>query len=98
MDRLLAARSFWKVSAMSLTYRLHRLHLLSDWQHRTKCMTLGYRSAEPGGIIPEPSQLLGRSCSDPRARSVSIRDAAHDLNLHREDIRDFIRDLAPIAA
>lgn len=100
LERILAARSFWKVSAMAMTHRLHELDLLSDWQYRSTCMTLserGYRSAEPGGIVPETSQLL-RKVMFGSASKVNVRDAASALDLHQDDIRDFIRDLVPVAA
>lgn len=100
LERILAARSFWKVSAMAMTHRLHELDLVSDWQYRSTCMTLserGYRSAEPGGIVPETSQLL-RKVMFGSASKVNVRDAASDLDLYPDDVRDFIRDLIPVAA
>lgn len=99
LDRILVARTFWRVSAMAMTHRLHELHLLSDWQYRSTCMTLseqGYASAEPGGIIPETSQLL-RKVMFGSTSKVSVSDAAIDLDLHPADVRDFIRDLVPVA-
>jgi Zn-dependent peptidase ImmA (M78 family) len=100
IERILAARSFWKVSAMAMTHRLHELHLLSDWQHRSAYATLsdrGYRSDEPGGIPPETSQLL-RKVMFGSTSKVSIREAARDLDLYQDDVRDFVRDLVPTTA
>jgi Zn-dependent peptidase ImmA (M78 family)/DNA-binding XRE family transcriptional regulator len=100
LERILAARSFWKVSAMAMTHRLHELHLLSDWQYRAICVTLsdqGYRSSEPGGIVPETSQLL-RKVMFGSVDKVSLREAANDLALYQDDVRSFIRDLVPVAA
>ena len=68
---------------MAMTHRLHELHLLSDWQYRSTCVTLsdlGYRSAEPGGIIPENSQLL-RKVMFGSANKISISEAARSLYL-----------------
>lgn len=100
LERILAARTFWKVSAMAMTHRLHELDLLSDWQYRTTCVTLserGYRAAEPGGMTPEISQLL-RKVMFGSGNKVNVRDAALDLDLHPEDVRDFVRGLVPVAA
>lgn len=61
VEQILTARSYWKVSAMAVTHRLHELHLLSDWQYRSTCIALsdrGYRKTEPGGIVPETYRLL----------------------------------------
>jgi len=100
LERILAARSFWKVSAMAMTHRLHELGLLSDWQYRSTCMTLserGYRSSEPGGIGPETSQLL-RKVMFGSQQKITISEAATALDLYQADVRDFIRDLVPVAA
>ncbi|WP_053386379.1 helix-turn-helix domain-containing protein [Leucobacter japonicus] len=100
LDRILAARSYWHVSAMALTHRLHELHLLNNWQYRTMCVTLsdqGYRSSEPGGIVPETSQLL-RKVMYGSASKVTVREASAALDLSLEDVRGFVRDLVPIAA
>lgn len=85
---------------MALTHRLHELHLLNNWQYRTMCVTLsdqGYRSSEPGGIVPETSQLL-RKVMYGSASKVTVREASAALDLSLEDVRGFVRDLVPIAA
>lgn len=100
LQRILAARTYWKVSAMAMTHRLHELQLLSDWQYRSLCVTLseqGYRSSEPGGIIPESSQLL-RKVMYGSANRIGIAEAARSLQLHQADVRDFVRDLVPVVA
>lgn len=100
IDRILAARSHWKVSAMAMTHRLHELHLLSDWQYRTACVTLsdnGYRSSEPGGIVPETSQLLKKVMFGGDGR-FSAREAARELNLESSDVAHFVHGLVPVAA
>ncbi|KOX19650.1 XRE family transcriptional regulator [Nocardiopsis sp. NRRL B-16309] len=61
VDQLLKAKGIWRVSAMALTYRLHDLDLLTDWEYRAACRRLaelGYRSGEPDGIARETSQIL----------------------------------------
>lgn len=100
LDRVLTARSYWRVSAMALTHRLQELHLLNKWQYRTMCVTLsdqGYRSSEPGGIIPETSQLL-RKVMYGSTSKVTVRDASVALDLSPDDVRGFVRDLVPVAA
>ncbi|WP_089915058.1 helix-turn-helix domain-containing protein [Leifsonia sp. 21MFCrub1.1] len=100
LDRVLAARRYWRVSAMALTHRLHELRLLNNWQYRTMCLNLselGYRSTEPGGIVPETSQLL-RKVMYGTAGRVTVRDAANALSLDQRDVRGFVRDLVPVSA
>lgn len=53
VDQILQGERIWKVSAMALTYRMHDLNLLTDWQYRSTCAELsarGYRSDEPQGL------------------------------------------------
>jgi Zn-dependent peptidase ImmA (M78 family) len=100
VDRILAARSFWRVSAMAMTHRLHELSLLSDWQYRSTCITLserGYRSSEPGGIVPETSQLLRKVMYGSGAR-LRVGDAATALDVEPAEIREYVRHLVPLSA
>jgi len=100
VERILAARSFWKVSAMALTHRLHELHLVSDWQYRSTCITLserGYRRSEPDGIVPETSQLL-RKVLYGSAAALKVRDAAAALDIDASEVRDYVRHLVPLSA
>lgn len=100
LDRILAARSHWKVSAMAMTHRLRELHLLSDWQYRSACISLserGFRRNEPGGITPETSQLLRKVMYGSDAR-VSVRRAATELELNPAEVREYVRHLVPVSA
>lgn len=100
VERILAARTFWKVSAMAMTHRLHELALQTDWQYRATCITLaerGYRKSEPGGIVPETSQLLRKVMFGSNAR-VTVREAAEALSLPPSDVRGYVRYLVPVSA
>ena len=99
IDRILAARTHWKVSAMAMTHRLHELHLLSPWQYRTACVTLsdnGFRSSEPGGYVPETSQLLKKVMFGGDGK-FSAREAARELDLESPDVAHFVHGLVPVA-
>lgn len=100
LERILSARSFWKVSAMAMTHRLKELDLVSDWQYRSICITLserGFRREEPGGITPETSQLLRKVFYGGVAR-ISFKVAAAELDLSPSEIRSYARDLVPMGA
>ena len=100
VERILAARSFWKVSAMAMTHRLNELHLLSDWQYRSTCITLserGYRRSEPGGIVPETFQLLRKVLYGAGAR-LRVRDLAAELDVEPAEVREYVRHLVPLSA
>ena len=100
VERILRARSYWKVSAMALTHRLRELDLLTNWQYRSTCITLsdmGFRRAEPGGIVPETSVLLRKVMFGTRAR-VTITQAAASLDLSPAEVRAYVRHLVPVSA
>ena len=45
---------------MALSYRIHRLGLLTDWQYRSMCIDLtqrGYRTGEPDGTERDKSRV-----------------------------------------
>lgn len=54
----------WHVSLAALTYRLHSLSLLTEWQYRTLCIQIadsGYRRREPQPCPRETSQVLKKA-------------------------------------
>ena len=57
---ILKLKKRWRVSAMALAYRVHRLGLLTDWQYRSMCIDLtqrGYRTGEPDGTDRDKSRV-----------------------------------------
>lgn len=100
LDRILAARSYWRVSAMAMTHRLRELELLTEWMYRSTCVTLsemGYRKAEPGGIVPETSQVLRKVLFNTEVKSAT-RQASDYLQVPPSEIRSHIAGLVPTAA
>lgn len=96
--RLFAARTFWKVSAMAMTHRLHELGFLNDWQYRTFCVELaqrGYRSGEPDGMVPELSALWRQILFGSDRFPLSA--LSRRLDLHSADVSRFVQGLAPVA-
>ncbi|MET7605145.1 XRE family transcriptional regulator [Streptomyces avermitilis] len=90
VDQILRAKRIWNVSAMALTYRMHDLHLLSDWQYRSTCAELsrlGYRSGEPQGMSQrETSQVLTKVFTALRSKHVRPWSVAADLGLTSEEM------------
>jgi hypothetical protein len=87
----------WKVSAMALVYRLHTLHLLSEWLYRKFCKDLsiaGYRRQEKDGIVRETSQILGKVFDALRQDGVSRGSIARDLAITSDELNKLISGLA----
>ena len=99
LDRVLAAKRHWTVSAMAMTHRLHELRLLSDWNYRTTCVALardGYRGSEPGGARPEVSQVATKVLASLRERG-GIGELADHLGLGAEELSRHLFGLVPTA-
>lgn len=99
VQRIMAAKKYWKVSAMAMTHRLHELDLINDWQYRSTVVTLseaGFRSGEPEGMSPETSQLLRKVLFG--AGSLSLTTAAGALAVQPRDLRQLVQGFVPVAA
>lgn len=89
LTQILQAKHTWQVSALALTYRLHDLALLTDWQYRHACIELaqrGYRRAEPDGLPRENSQLFTKVWGHLRQQGTTPPDVAVALNIPTEDL------------
>lgn len=56
-DQIIRLKKHWNVSALALTYRLHSLGRITDWQYRQSVIELGrlgFRTAEPGDSPVKP--------------------------------------------
>jgi Zn-dependent peptidase ImmA (M78 family)/DNA-binding XRE family transcriptional regulator len=96
IDKILRERARWRVAAMALTYRLHDLGFLSDWEYRNRCVELsrrGFRSSEPGGVQAEGSYLLGKVFPLMRAKGIGVNDIANDLGLTSIEVAQHLREL-----
>ncbi|MEI5011678.1 ImmA/IrrE family metallo-endopeptidase [Streptomyces sp. PmtA] len=90
VDQIIRGKRIWKVSAMALTYRMHDLGLLTDWQYRSTCAELsrlGYRSDEPEGMGQrESSQVLTKVFTALRTKHVRPSGVAAELGLTGEEM------------
>ncbi|WP_216209612.1 XRE family transcriptional regulator [Amycolatopsis aidingensis] len=101
VDQIIEAKRIWRVSALALTYRLHELSMLSDWQYRSACVELsrrGYRSGEPTGITGETSQLLSKVFGTLRESGRTMRDIAAELSLTPDELSGMVFGLVFNAA
>lgn len=58
---ILKLKGYLGVSAMALTYALHKAELMSDWSFRQTCIELtrrGFRTGEPEGMQRETSKVF----------------------------------------
>lgn len=97
LEQLIRLKKIWGVSLAAITYRLHKLGLLSDWHYRKLYIEIssrGYRKVEPEGGPREVSQVLQKVFTALREESVSKHDIAAALNVHAEDVDELVFGLA----
>jgi Zn-dependent peptidase ImmA (M78 family)/DNA-binding XRE family transcriptional regulator len=89
VDQIIKAKRRWNVAAMNLTHRMHKLHLLTEWQARStyiELTRLGYRDGEPGGMERETSQILPKVFVTLRQEGVSRAQVARELAVPVDEI------------
>ena len=94
--QIIAAKKRWRVSATALTYRLHKLGILSDWQYRSFCIQLGkrgYRGGEPGGIPREASVVWNRVLRELWSDGITKDHIAKELHIPVAEIEVLVEGL-----
>jgi Zn-dependent peptidase ImmA (M78 family)/transcriptional regulator with XRE-family HTH domain len=93
---VLKAKFRWRVSAMSMAYRLHYLGRLSDWQYKSVCIDLsrrGFRTAEPDGIERETSHIWKKILTMLWQERITKEDISRELMLPMDEIEGLIWSL-----
>lgn len=97
VDAIIEAKRRWRVSAMSMAYRLHTLRLISDWQYKSICIELGrrgFRSGEPGGIERETSRVWQKILTQLWSERKTKGDIADALHIPLSELEGLIWGLA----
>lgn len=101
VDRILRAKRRWGVSAMALAYRLRDLGMLSEWRYTQtvkKLAQMGYRSGEPGSLLPrESSQLLAKVFNTLRAKGKPPAEVATQVGIFANELNDYVFGLVPVS-
>lgn len=93
LDLVMQEKHKWGVPAMAYVYRLHELHLLSDWHYRSYSIELtkqGYRLEEPDGKQPESSLLLAKIFGLLWKEKFTARQLAVELDLTEEELSQLV--------
>lgn len=94
---ILQLKKRWRVSAMALAYRVHRLNLLTDWQYRSICIDLtqrGYRTGEPDGTNRDRSRVWKQVLDHLWREGKTKNSIARALNLPLDEIEKLTFGLA----
>ena len=97
VDSVIRMKERWRVSAMAMAYRLHHLHLVSEWQYKNLCIELtkrGYRKGEPRGIERETSIVWKKVLAQLWSERVSKNEIAMALRIPLDELEGLIWGLA----
>jgi len=100
LNGVLDMKRRWRVAAVAMTYRLHELGMLNDWQYRTIIRSLaqmGYRRSEPGGIARETSLLLSKVLKLQMAKGQNMRELASSIGISTNELNLHLFGLVPVA-
>lgn len=90
---LIKAKRKWNVALSNLTYRMHDLNLLSDWQYRMLFVEMGrknYLVNEPNGSKAETSQVLAKVFKMLRDEGTTMSNVADALHIYTDDLSRLI--------
>ncbi len=101
LEDVLMLKRRWRVSAMALNLRAHRLGVISDWTYSTLAKQLsmaGFRRGEPGSDLrTESSSLLTQVMSDMRSRGQGFSELARLLDVRAQDVQDLMLGIVTFA-
>ncbi|MYC32143.1 MAG: ImmA/IrrE family metallo-endopeptidase [Chloroflexi bacterium] len=89
LQDIVKAKQYWAVSVANLTYRMHKVGMLTDWQYRTlfgEISRHGYRSREPEAIRGETSQVLAKVFASLRDDGITMSHVAKNLRIYPDEL------------
>lgn len=89
LPEIIQAKHHWNVSATSLTYRIHKLGLLTRYQFTSLFIEMGkrgYRNQEPESSSRERSQILNKVFGRLLEKGTTVARVARELYLPPEEI------------
>ena len=101
LGEIIKAKRLWIVSAAALTYRMHKVGLLSDWEFRLRFAEIGrhnYLVNEPNPAIQETSQILDKVFRLLLQEGISLNQMAVMLSIYPDELSKLLFRLirAPI--
>jgi len=101
LENVLMLKRRWRVSAMALNLRAHRLGVISDWTYGALAKQLsmaGFRRGEPGSDLrAETSSLLTQVLADMRSRGQGFAEIARQLGVRSQDVQNLMLGIVTFA-
>jgi Zn-dependent peptidase ImmA (M78 family)/DNA-binding XRE family transcriptional regulator len=92
LNQVIQLKSRWGVSALAMTYRLHKLKSITDWQYRTFCIRLSElgRDKEPNEMPRDVSSLWQKVLVALWAERKTKAHIAAELHLPQSEIENLL--------
>lgn len=92
LKTIIRAKKKWGVSASALSYRLHKLGIISDWQYRTFMIQLNsnHDSKEPDGLPAEKSHVWKTVLQELWRDGKTMDLIGRELRLPPEEVRSLL--------
>lgn len=99
LRQIISYKRRWGVSAAALTYRLHKIGLISDWQYRAFNIQLrtDYGSQEPDSMMRETSTLWKKVLDDLWEQKLTRADIADELSIPHSELENLLFGLTSSA-
>lgn len=99
LKSIISRKHIWRVSAAALTYRYHKLGLISDWNSISiyKQLAKYGKNFEPEGLPHETSLLLTKVLAALRLEKTHAVDIAKELHVSLEDFDSLTFGLAKLS-
>ncbi len=100
LNQLIKEKQRWGVSLAALSYRLHKLALISDWQYRIFCIQKNqmYKTSEPNSMPKERSVIWNMILQDLWHSGIDKGKIARELHLPLEEFENLIFGLTETPA
>jgi Zn-dependent peptidase ImmA (M78 family)/DNA-binding XRE family transcriptional regulator len=93
LQKLIDMKRRWKVSLAALTYRVHKIGLMSDWKYRSFYMEIakkGYNKREPNEIEREQSSVWKKVLKNLWAENTTHLDIANDIAVPPDEVEGLL--------
>lgn len=96
LNQIVQAKSYWRVSAAALNFRLHKVGAVSDWVYRNINIQLSktYGQKEPNSIPREVSLLWEKVFGQLRQEKITKHDISLQLGLPIDEFESLIFGLS----
>lgn len=98
LNTIIKAKKKWGVSASALSYRLHKLGIISDWQYRTFMIQLNsnFSQREPEAMPSEKSHVWKVVLQELWKEGRTVDQIGHELHLPGSEVGSLLFGLTTI--